>query len=95
MSDQFPEPEPTNLPDDVVTLLPRDGLDGFTFFAFEVDNQLGVAMTIHTQTLGDFIVPMTRTQITAMNAMFDRIAKLTNDDLQGILAQLRRQAEQP
>lgn len=90
MTSQLPDPEPANLPDDAIPLLPHDGLDGFEFFCFEVDGQLGLAMTIHTQTLGDFIVPITATQVVAMNAMFDHIANLTDDDAAAMLAQLRK-----
>lgn len=89
MTNQLPVPEHANLPDDAIPLLPRDGLDGFEFFCFEVDGQLGLAVTIHTQTLGDFIVPITGSQAAALNVMFDRIAKLTEDDAAAMLTQLR------
>jgi hypothetical protein len=92
MSNQFPDPEPANLPDDAVPLLPKDGLDGFTLFAFEIDGQLGIGLTIHTQTLGDFIVPVTGTQIGALATAFKNIAKMDGTDVNRILAQLRRQA---
>jgi len=84
--------DPYQLPDDIVGLFPQDGLDGIAFFFFEYQNQIGIGLTVRTKNLGEFIIPLTATQIGAIRLACDHIVNLTEADCDRLLAQLRRQA---
>ncbi|KAA1248800.1 hypothetical protein F0Q45_18640 [Mycobacterium simiae] len=84
---------PYQLPDDVVGLFPQDGLDGLAFFFFDYEGKIGIGLTVRTKNLGEFIIPLTATQIGAIRLACDHIANLTEEDCDRILADLRLQGE--